>query len=528
MGTPCSRSYNRVLEEIANGNCGIYGKFELALASRLPYTENIMVFRESRVVPSILFFVSFVFMITGLSVSAQPMPGSQESARPTIAVIPPWTARDDADGTALAERVADITQITFEVLDRYRVALRPTPRTAPRDVQTVASYANAENVDYVVFGEIRGEFGTDADVELSVYSQDIGAVILTRTATITTDADADTAAARLVAEVLQALTGDRIVYGRVELVNRASPPGEYLVYVDGNAVGRNAQILNAIPTGERLIEVVPLEGPHAREAIVSQRITVSDRVASRIAFTVGAPDAGDVVAVAPQQTVERDAVTEPERELEQPVEREERAAEEPPTQPETESRMRIGFRAGYSFAWLGGDGYRDAVGGDTLWSSPIGDLSFGALFEFSVAGRVPLEIGALSATRGGRAVTSDTDLGSITYTIETSVFSLTTLWKPRVSAGASGLYIVAGPRFTWVLSDLDVKMETDDLSTSFDAEVDNDFLIGAVVGTGVDVPLGRGSWFVDLMYGRALTSFYDDGDWFFNSVTVGAGYTYHL
>lgn len=467
----------------------------------------------------VLFLVCLVaFGLLGLPVGAQ------------VVVVVPRSIPEDPHSAVLAEQIADSLQLTLQLTDRHDVRARPTARTAPPDETGAAALAEAEELRHVIFGEVARGPEDAFRVELSLYSHEAGRVIRSREAVIpsgvappTVSTEGRAATDRLLADFLLAFTGSEIPWGRLEVVNRAAPPGEYLVLVDGYPAGQGVSRLDRIPAGERLVEIVALEGPRTGETILSRRVAVSTRAVERLTFSLEATEPVDMPRVAREPEPRREPSPEPGPEDDRPP-------DPPPGRERPDPRgSAIGFRLGYSFPWMSGDGYYDAIGDDSPWAVPEGRLSASVLYEFGNFDVITIELEVAGVRLGGEAEVSEQMIGNISYFIDIWALTFATYLKPRFPVDTSTLFLVVGPQLTWLISDLEVEMESDFFSDTFSDEPDERFLLGFSLGTGIELPLGdRGLVGLDAMYTRTLTSFYDDGDWYLNNLSFGLGYRHRF
>lgn len=465
----------------------------------------------------------------------------------SVVVLVPRADPGDTAGELLAETVADALELSLRLTGRYETEPPPTRRTAPTDQQGFAALAASRNLDFVIFGEIRrggtGRGAGETSVTLGAWDHRARSVTFLREASFPAGTDGRDLAAgvdRLAVSLLTGITGQPFVWGAVELVNQAERPGEHLVYVDGVPAGRNRSVLARVPVGERVIEVVALEGEFVREVIVSRRVNVGAGVPRQVVFSLGTDQEGRAVATAPPPVEDTVADTaEPVATREQPDDSgppptgDDAVGEQDRSQDQDQDQRGpgtfLGFRIGYGFAWLGGAGYRDATG-DDRWDSPVDDIAAGLLLEQGVTERFALELDLAVQTRGGRTIVRDSPVvdGSITYIVTARSLSLGLYLKSRTVGEGRTVHLLLGPQLVWLQETPTVKVETDDSSFSFDLDPDQEFMVGVAGGFGVDVPVGRAVLFGDLRYTRTLTSFFDQDDWFFNAVVAGAGVRFRL
>jgi hypothetical protein len=178
---------------------------------------------------------------------------------------------------------------------------------------------------------------------------------------------------------------------------------------------------------------------------------------------------------------------------------------------------------------MSGDGFYDAIGDDSPWLVPEGRLSASFLYEFGNFDVITIELEAAGVRLGGEAEVDDPLIGDISYFIDAWALTFATHLKPRFPVEPNTMFLAIGPQLTWMISDLEVAIESDFFSDEFKDEPDERFLLGVSLGTGIDFPVGdRGLVTLDAMYTRTLTSFYDHGDWYLNNLSFGFGYRHRF
>ncbi len=276
--------------------------------------------------------------------------GDRDITQPWITISPPTVAEEDPRSETLALVIADNLELTLYLIGEYVVRPRPTERTAPVDAASAAAYAEREEVDYVVFGDVSERPDGSTEFALSVYSRETGTVTLERRAVAETIFDTFDVADELAVEVLGAFTGQRIAYGRVELANLGEAGAEYQVLVDGTVVGRNLTAVDRVLVGERLVEVEVLTGPQAGEVVASRRLLVEEGAQERVEFValapLAVPEPGDLLVEVPEEP-------------EIPEEPEDEPEPEIAVAPEAEPEIPLELRA---YEWRRNDPGRDWVG----------------------------------------------------------------------------------------------------------------------------------------------------------------------
>lgn len=209
---------------------------------------------------------------------------------PWVVVFVPETAEGDPRTETVALVVADTIEMTLRLIGDYAVQPRPEGIAAPSATE-VATYAERERMDYIVFGEVSADAESETRFSLSVYSREADAVTLEREAVARSLFDTFSVADELSAELLGAFTGQRIAYGRVELRNEADLPGTYRVYIDGSPAGESVTMLDRVLVGEREVAVEALQGLQAGTIVTRQQLTVTEGGLARIAFVAeGVPE----------------------------------------------------------------------------------------------------------------------------------------------------------------------------------------------------------------------------------------------
>ncbi len=253
-------------------------------------------------------------LLVGLTISVEIHAQARDVTRPWIAVAVPVAPDEDTRSQALAVVIADNLELTLRLIGRYVVRPRPTTRTQIVGVAAAASLAETEQLDYVVFGEVSVRNDGTTVFSLSVYSREEDAVTLERDAVAVSLFDTFDVADELAAELLGAFSGQRIAYGRIDLVNTAATAGEYLVILDGTVVGRTLREIDRVLVGNRRVEIEVLEGPSAGERVFAQTILVSEDGREEVRFSVGIPEIEDAAKQHPvldEVPTEEPAVAEP-------------------------------------------------------------------------------------------------------------------------------------------------------------------------------------------------------------------------
>ncbi len=248
---------------------------------------------------------------------------SRDITTPWVTVAVPATAEDDARLDTLAHVIADNLELTLRLIGEYVVQPRPEEAVSPSEVDAAARLAEAETLDYVVFGSVRAREDAATVFSISVYSRETQSVTLQREAVADSLFATFEVADELAAEILEAFTGRRIAYGQVLIGNLEGPGGDYRVFVDGSAVGNNVTRIERVLIGERLIEVEALDGPRAGQIITAESVLVTQNETERVQFSLAAP----ATPAAP---------TAPEAETAEPVPPEPVPEPVPEPEPETE------------------------------------------------------------------------------------------------------------------------------------------------------------------------------------------------
>ncbi|MFW5827173.1 MAG: hypothetical protein ACOCU4_03730, partial [Alkalispirochaeta sp.] len=254
-------------------------------------------FRLRRALPMVLSVYLLTVFFTPVPLPAQ-RSGDRSSgsapendiAAPWVVVIVPETEEDDPRTETVALVVADTIEMTLRLIGDYAVQPRPEGDAAPGAAE-VATYADRERMDYVVFGDVSTDVESETRFILSVYSREADAVILEREAVARSLFDTFSVADELSSELLGAFTGQRIAYGRVELRNEAELPGTYRVYIDGSPAGTNVTMIDRVLVGEREVAVEALQGPRSGTIVTRQQVTVTEGGLTRVTFVAeGVPE----------------------------------------------------------------------------------------------------------------------------------------------------------------------------------------------------------------------------------------------
>jgi len=224
-----------------------------------------------------------------------------------VTVAVPATAEEDTRLDTLAQVIADNLELTLRLIGEYVVQPRPEEAVSPSEVDGAAQLAEAETLDYVVFGSVRAREDAATVFSISVYSRETQAVTLQREAVADSLFATFEVADALSAEILEAFTGRRIAYGQIIIQNLEDPGGDYRVSVDGSAVGNTITRIERVLVGERLVEVEALEGPRAGQIIAADSVLVTQNETERVQFSLAAPttlEAETAEPVPPEPAIE--------------------------------------------------------------------------------------------------------------------------------------------------------------------------------------------------------------------------------
>ena len=204
-----------------------------------------------------------------------------ETPRVTVLPVENATGRGQYEGAAVT--VTDTISLTLELIGEYElVSLAGGRLPATVDPESVGEFAATEEIDNVIFGEIRLGSAGEIVFDMSLYDRGAGEVTFREQWVAERLLDLFSTTDILVQEFVSNFSGIRIGFGSLQF----SPgrPGEgYRVFVDDTLAGRNVEELAQILIGERTVEVRQ-EGFTGEAVILEEEVTVEE--GSRITFNL--------------------------------------------------------------------------------------------------------------------------------------------------------------------------------------------------------------------------------------------------
>ncbi|GEM_PF-6514512 len=230
-----------------------------------------------------------------LAVCTGPVIQAQQDLAPWVLVVPAANETGNPALDPVGASVAQTIDTSLRILGDFDVRSIPSERIPPDvidgDPNALEAFAEAETMDYIVFGSVKQGDDDAIVIEAAVWNRGAGAVTVDETRTATSLFDTFTVADELAVSFLSAFSGQRIAFGSLQLRNDGWTDGSYRVLVDGTQVAVNATSVSNVLIGDRTVTVIATNGPSAGDVLLSETVTVMEGARTALAFTFPEPPA---------------------------------------------------------------------------------------------------------------------------------------------------------------------------------------------------------------------------------------------
>lgn len=218
----------------------------------------------------------FMVLLAGLRI-----PAFCQDAKPHVAVVVFVNNTEASSYDAACKAATDTLVSTLGELGRYRVQ---TLDKANGGEDALRAMAEAQQLDFVMYGKLAKSGSGGIDCSLSVFDRAKGKTTLSQTKKAAGVLDIFDATDALVVSVLETMTGSHIGFGALTLTNTGEK-GSYQVFVDGMAMGYDLDSLDKVLIGRRTVTIEQKRMLGERE-IARSSVDIKEGEAAELSFAV--------------------------------------------------------------------------------------------------------------------------------------------------------------------------------------------------------------------------------------------------
>lgn len=209
-----------------------------------------------------IFSVHIFLLLMSTALLFSENPGG--NPKPSVAVQP-LGYPDEPVYEGLADTVEETLSLTLRLLGSYAViSLEQEEWRAELPLESVAE---KHALDNIITGSIR-EVDTGIRLTLKVFNRKEGSTVLTRAGTAESLLDIFEVTDRITLELLEGFTNTHIAFGSLFFRNTGEDR-DYVIYIDGQIVGRNVQNIPKITYGRKMVRIADVAaGRNAVESAV--------------------------------------------------------------------------------------------------------------------------------------------------------------------------------------------------------------------------------------------------------------------